>query len=70
MYEAILKQASGNPNFKFETVTSPFPVTEKLRRRAASASGVFIVFVVSIGYALIPAAVISFIRNERDKNVK
>ncbi len=27
MYEAILKQASGNPDFKFETITAPFPVT-------------------------------------------
>jgi ATP-binding cassette, subfamily A (ABC1), member 3 len=70
LYEAILKQASGNPDFKFETITSPFPVTQKLRLRAASASGIFIVFVVSIGFALIPASVISFILNEREKNVK
>ena len=27
LYEAILKTATGNPNFKFETVTSSFPVT-------------------------------------------
>jgi ATP-binding cassette subfamily A (ABC1) protein 3 len=33
MYEAILKQASGNPSFKFETVTASFPVTQKLRLR-------------------------------------
>lgn len=70
MYEAILKQATNNSNFKFEVVTSSFPVTEKLRQRAASASGVFIVFVVSIGFALIPASVISFILNEREKNLK
>ena len=30
----------------------------------------FVVFVVSIGFALIPAAVVSFILNERDKNLK
>lgn len=30
----------------------------------------FIVFVVSIGFALIPAAVVSFILNEREKNLK
>jgi len=31
---------------------------------------VFIVFVVAIGFALIPAAVVSFILNEREKNLK
>jgi len=51
-------------------VTAPFPVTEKLRMRQASANGIFIVFVVSIGFALIPASVISFILNEREKNLK
>lgn len=70
MYESILKVATGNPDFKFKVTTSPYPVTENLKRRAATANGIFIVFVVSIGFALIPAAVISFILNEREKNVK
>lgn len=70
MYESILKLATGNPNFKFKVTTTPYPVTENLKRRAATANGIFIVFVVSIGFALIPAGVISFILNEREKNVK
>lgn len=61
MYESILKSATGNNNFKFKLITTPFPITQNLRNRAASANGVFIVFVVSIGFALIPAAIISFI---------
>jgi ATP-binding cassette, subfamily A (ABC1), member 3 len=50
--------------------TTPFPITRKLRLRAASASGFFIAFIVSIAFALIPAMVISFILNEREKNLK
>ena len=38
--------------------------------RAASGSGFFISFVVSIGFALIPSVVVSFILNEREKNLK
>jgi ATP-binding cassette subfamily A (ABC1) protein 3 len=41
-----------------------------LRDRAATANGIFIVFVVSIGFALIPGAIVSFIVNEREKNLK
>ena len=33
MYEAILKKATGNSDFKFKVVTSPFPVTQKLREK-------------------------------------
>ncbi len=31
MYEAILKQATGNPNLKFTVINAPFPVTQKQR---------------------------------------
>jgi ATP-binding cassette subfamily A (ABC1) protein 3 len=45
-------------------------LTKRLKDRAAAGNGAFIVFVVSIGFALIPAAIISFIVNEREKNLK
>lgn len=48
----------------------PYPVTQKLRNRAATASGFFISFIVSIAFALVPAVVVSFILNEREKNLK
>ena len=70
MYEAVLKSATGNSNLKFEVTTTPFPITQRMRNRGQAASGIFIVFVVSIGFALVPAAVVSFILNERDKNLK
>lgn len=70
LYEAILKQALGKPNLKYSVTTAPYPVTQKLRNRAATASGFFIAFIVSIAFALVPATVVSFILNEREKNLK
>lgn len=70
MYEAILKQATGNPNFKFTMINSPFPVSQKLKDKASNINGIFIVFVLSIGFALIPASIISFILHERERNLK
>lgn len=65
-----MKRALGRPNFKLRVTTTPFPITEKLRQRSATAGGIFTSFVVSIGFALIPATVVSFILNEREKNLK
>jgi hypothetical protein len=70
MYEAILKEATGNPNLKFKVTTAPFPVRAYLRQFQESATGVFIVFVVAIGFSLIPASMISHIVAERNKNLK
>ena len=70
MYEAILKQATGNPNFKFKVTNAPFPVTQRLKDRAATASGIFIVFIISIGFSLMPASIIANVLNEREHNLK
>ena len=70
MYEAILKEATGNQDFKFKVSNSPFPVTQRLRSREVSSGAISICFVVGIGFALIPAAMISFIVYEREKELK
>jgi ATP-binding cassette subfamily A (ABC1) protein 3 len=69
-YQAVLRQALGKPNLNFKVTTTPYPITEKLKQRAALAGGSFTSFVVSIGFALIPATIASFILNEREKNLK
>ena len=68
MYEAVLKVATGNPNFKFKVTTAPFPLSEKMLEREVVANGLFIVFVISIGFALIPASLISFVIQENVNN--
>lgn len=70
MYESILKQATGNPNLKFKVTTAPFPVRAYLKQFQEQANGVFIVFVVAIGFALIPASMVSHIVSERVKSLK
>ena len=70
MYQSILKLATGNPDYEFDVSTKAFPVTYNLSKRSAQVNGVFIVFVISIGFALIPASIISFIVYEKEKNLK
>lgn len=70
MYQSILKVATNNPNFKLKMYNEPFPATRMLRSRQQSTNGSFIVFVIAIGFSLIPAAIVSFILNEREKNLK
>ena len=50
--------------------TNPYPTSVQLINRAKAASGSFIVFVIGIGFSLIPAAIMSFIVSEREKNLK
>ncbi|CDW85159.1 abc transporter family protein [Stylonychia lemnae] len=70
MYESILKVALSKPNLKFKVSSHPFPVTAKLRNRSQGTNGFFIIFVVAIGFAMIPASVVTFIVNEREKSLK
>lgn len=70
IYQAILRQASGDSNFELKFTTRGYPISQVLKDRAAARSGSFIVFVIGIGFALIPAAIISFIVGEREKNLK
>ena len=70
MYEAILKAATGNPKLKFKVINAPFPVTKKLKASGTDVDGMFIVFVIAIGFALIPQSIAGYILQERDKNLK
>jgi len=70
LYEAIIKAASGNPSFKFNVSTSPYPISKKMKEREGAANGGFICFVLAIGFALIPACMSSFILVERLNDLK
>ena len=67
LYESLLKLATGNANLKFKVKTVPFPVNYHLKQEAAPINGIFIVFVVAIGFALIPGSVCGMIVSEREK---
>jgi len=69
MYEAILKVATGNKDFKFQVTSMPFPITEKQRDRVEEASGIFVCFVVGIAFSLIPASIVSRMVAEKEKGL-
>lgn len=52
MYESILKLATGDPKLKFTVVNSPWPIPKSLQEQEKAASAIFLVFVVTISYAL------------------
>ena len=62
--------ATGKPDFKFKMTNTPFPLTEVLSLQEKTVSGVFIVFVVSVAYALVSASTVAFIAYEKEKNLK
>eukprot|EP00347_Sterkiella_histriomuscorum_P006793 403351411 len=70
LYQAIIRAASGKPNYHFDVTTKSFPVTAFQKTRSAQVSGIFIVVVVAIAFSLIPAVIISFILSEKEKKIK
>ena len=70
MYESILRLATGDPDLKFTVVNSPFPIPKSLKDREQVASSIFLVFVVTISYALMQASIISFVCHEKEKKLK
>jgi ATP-binding cassette, subfamily A (ABC1), member 3 len=65
-----LRTALNNPKLNFTTTTTPYPVTNFVKKNLKGTSPFFIVFFVSISFALIPAAMITFIMGERERNLK
>jgi len=49
---------------------SPWPISATLLRQEQTVSGIFLVFVVSIAFALLPASIISYITHEKETNLK
>ncbi len=70
MYTALFRVATGDPDFEFDVATAPFPVFYAFKQREAAAKGFDYVFMLSIALALIPTVAISFILNEREKQLK
>jgi len=65
MYESVLKIATGNPNFSFTTVSSPFPTLAVFKERSKQGNAADYNFMVAVGISLIPTIMVSFILKER-----
>mmetsp|Transcript_42799 Transcript_42799/g.30865 ORF Transcript_42799/g.30865 Transcript_42799/m.30865 type:complete len:155 (+) Transcript_42799:2531-2995(+) len=70
MYESILRTAANTTDFEFQMTTRPYPVIQKYKDREATASAIFLVFVMAIGFSIMPTSIISFIILEKEKNLK
>mmetsp|Transcript_117060 Transcript_117060/g.162754 ORF Transcript_117060/g.162754 Transcript_117060/m.162754 type:complete len:155 (+) Transcript_117060:3402-3866(+) len=70
MYESILRTAANTTDFEFTMTTKAYPVIEKYKEREMGASTVFLIFVMSIGFSIMPTSIISFIILEKEKNLK
>ena len=70
LYQSILREAMGDPDFIFNVSTMAYPTSTTLNDRDASGDAIFLCIIAGIGYALIPATIISNIVSERYKGLK
>lgn len=70
MYQAILRVATGDPNFTFSVTSTPFPIYQQFKDIEEAASSYDFVFMSAIAMALIPCVMVQFILNERELRLK
>lgn len=70
MYESILKTATNQSNFQFRLTTRPFPISQRYRDQEQKTSTISLIFVVAVGFSMIPANIVGAILREREKNLK
>lgn len=69
-YEAILKTATGNANFKYNFIQAPFPVSQRQKQENKGGNSIFVAFLLSIAFAMIPVSMISYSIKEREMQLK
>ena len=70
MYESILRTATGQEYFQFKLVTSPFPIGQEYKDKEKETSVASLLFVVAVGFSLIPATLIGQVMHERESGLK
>lgn len=70
MYESILRTATGKPDFQFKLVTNPYPVLQKYKDAERKTSVASLLFVLAIGFVILPATIVGQIMSEREQNLK
>ena len=70
MYDAVLKTATGDPEVTMRLTNTPFPVSKVLLQQQNTVSGIFVVLVCCVAFALLPASIVTFIAQERASNLK
>ena len=70
MYESVLKTASSDPDFQFKLVTVPYPVLQKYKDAERKTSVASLLFVLAIGFSILPATIVGQVMSEREQNLK
>ena len=70
MYQSILKTALDKPDFEFNVNTQPFPVFWVFQSRSDQTIAFNYAIDVAFAIALIPCVMVSYILNEREKQLK
>ena len=70
MYEATLRVATGDPDFKLEFNAHAWPITQRMMDGFKAFNSSFVCFVIAVAFALVPAMVISFLIHERESNLR
>lgn len=70
MYQAILRVATGDPEFNFDVTSTPYPIYQKFKDIEQAATAYDFVFMTAIALALIPCVMVQFILNERELALK
>ena len=69
MYQSLLKTATGNPDLRFEVTSVPFAHSTRQRDKEEEASGIFVTFVIGIGFSLIPASIVTRLVSEKERGL-
>ena len=70
MYDAILKTATGDPEFEFTTRSSPFPLAYEIEKRVRTRDAGTLIFFSAISYSIVITVITSYLVVERVSQLK
>lgn len=65
MYESILRVATDDPEFEFKTRSTPYPLTNEIKKRVKVRDAGQIIFFSAIAYSIVITITISYLVVER-----
>ena len=70
MYEAVLRLATKKDDYNFKMSAVPHPIPYFVSSSEGVADAIFMSFMISIAFAMIPATIVSYTLQERNSGVK
>jgi hypothetical protein len=70
MYEAILKEATGDPDFTFKTRNSPFPPSHVVMERKAGTDSGTLIFLTATTFSMLLTTIVGQLVSERTARLK